>query len=324
MNELPTTLCLAPMAEISTPALRRAVKEFCPAVTVFSEMLWAGAVACRGRFNAPLLQKTPLDDPLIYQIAGCRPDVMAEACSVLEEQEGAGININMGCAAPAIIKKRAGASLLREPALAREIVRQCRRRVRGSLSVKLRSGFDRHDPGGLVETARMLEGEGADFIILHPRYARLYYLRSADWSLVGLLKRSVSIPVIGNGDIRTPEEARARMEASGCDGIMLGRRAVQQPWIFALIEKQLRGESAALEVDLERVFLQVLGDIALLLPENLHKSRGLRFCFYFTKNLRFGHELFTAIRKSNSLEETAGLVRAYFERQPGERLVEYP
>jgi len=151
------------MAELSTPALRGTIREFSGNVVLCSEMLSAGAVASRAPHNEPLLQKLECDDPFIYQIVGSRPDVMAEACAVLSARGCYAIDLNMGCAAPEIIKTGAGARLLADAGAARRVVRACRKATPVKLSVKMRAGFDDADEARLVDFARMLEDEGVDF-----------------------------------------------------------------------------------------------------------------------------------------------------------------
>ncbi len=311
------------MAELTTPALRMTIRRFSTEAVLCSEMLAAGAVAAHAPHNAPLIQKLPGDDPFIYQLVGANPAVMARACGILEELGCFSIDINMGCAAPDILKTGAGAGLLANPDRAREVVRACRGAVKGALSVKMRSGFADSDGDRLVEFGRMLQGEGVDFITLHGRHAKLGFRRSADWGLVKLLHESLSIPVIGNGDITSAQIAASRLRESGCDAVMLGREGVKSPWIFALCERALGGDARPLTVDVCDVFLDTLRAIESLLPEKLHRSRGHRFAFYYSGNAHFSHELFTRIRKEISIDGMARAVAKYFDRNPGERVREF-
>lgn len=316
-------LYLAPMAEITTPALRRIIKEFCGEVVLFSEMLNAGSVVSGASHNEPLITRHEFDTPYIYQIVGNRPDLMSEAARILSDRDKCAININMGCAAPEIMKKGCGAGLLGDMDLAREIVRACRKSCDTELSVKMRCGYNSNDEALLLSFAKMLEHEGVDAIMLHPRHARLSFKRTADWRLVKLLKQHISIPVIGNGDIISPETAVSRQEMSGCNGIMIGRAAVQMPWIFRLCAYLLDREEGELTVDLQDVFTKVIDLIREYLPVNLHKSRFHRFCFYYTKNVTFSHTLFSSIRRTGDPEEIKTLVNDYFERNGGEKIKKY-
>ena len=231
------TLFMAPMAEITTPSLRRCVRKFDSETVLYSEMLSGAAIACGSFHNEPLTKINEDDEPFVFQILGGDPDIMAEACRILAEKKCSGIDINMGCSAPDIIKKFQGSKLLSDMEAARKIIQKCRKAYRGTLSVKMRSGFETSDNQYLLDFAEMLEGEGVDYITLHPRHGKLSFRRTADWGLVKLLKDSIKIPVVGNGDIAVPDDVQARFSETGCDGIMIGRNAVTSPWIFNLSRK---------------------------------------------------------------------------------------
>lgn len=323
MSLLPGKLFLAPMAETSTPALRRVIKDLCPETVLYSEMLSAGAIAAGAPHNEPLVTMRDFDDPLIYQIVGADPGVMADACAVLSETGCYGVDINMGCPNHDIVKKGQGAKLLTDIEKTRSIVRACRNATQKRLSVKMRSGYDDNDETHLIAFITMLEEEGVDFIALHPRYAKLGFRRTADWRLVALAKRHLSIPVIGNGDIDTPESAVEKMNRSGCDGIMIGREAVKTPWIFRLIADLSLSRTSSLHVDVRDIFLRTLSYMQEYLPERLHRSRSHRFCVYFTRNAQYGHELFTKIRREETIEPIKEIVEEYYSRNPEEAVRRY-
>lgn len=311
---------LAPMAEVTTPAFRCLVRRYSRDTILYSEMLSAGALLSRARHNEPLVRKMETDDPLVYQIVGAKPAVMAGACEILTANNPWGIDINMGCAAPEIVKTGAGAALLANRVLAREIVRSCRKAVTCRLSVKMRSGYDDHDIEGMLSLGKMLRDEGVDYIVLHPRHARLGFRRSADWSLVKVLREALTIPVVGNGDIASPMSALKRMEETGCGGVMVGREAVKSPWFFRILEDTFAGRSYRFDVDLQHLFIEGLDLIGTLLPERLHRSRGHRFSFYFSKNVTFSHNLYTRIRRESVITAMKLAVEAYFSRNQNERL----
>ncbi len=314
-------LFCAPMAEITTPALRRVIRKFSKETVLYSEMLSAGALVSGASHNEPLLMKLPEDEPITWQIVGSDPGVMAEACARLSDRGCFSVDINMGCPVSDIVKKGQGARLLTEPEKAREIVRACRKACTTRLSVKMRSGFESSDPEALTPFFLMLQDEGVDRIALHPRYARLSYRRKADWSLVKLAAETVTIPVIGNGDITEPEECPKKLEQYGCTGIMIGREAAKRPWFFAMAGDRLRGVDREYSIDVEGIFVELLSGIRDLLPERLHKSRGHRISLYFSKNVTYSHVLFTAIRKEGSIDDMVRVVREYFERNPWQRVV---
>lgn len=313
-------LCMAPMAELTTPSLRDCIRGFSADTILFSEMLSASAVVCKAQHNEPFMARTELDEPFVFQLLGGEPEIMARACEMLQETGAKAVDINMGCSAPDIIKKVQGARLLKEPLLVRSIIRLCRKVFKGNISVKLRSGFESSDRDYLVEFARMVEDEGADFITLHGRHAKLSFRRTADWELVKLLKDNISIPVIGNGDIHSPEEAALRFNETGCNGIMIGREAIKSPWIFALTEELIKTGGYNLSVDLLDVFSRVMTGLENHLPQELHKSRGHRFCFYYTKNFVFYHEIFKKIRNVDRIKDMMDILEQYLCRNPHERV----
>lgn len=320
MNGFPSRFFLAPMAEITTPALRRQIAEYDDRVVLHSEMLSAAAIVGGGPINEFLAERRHFDRHFVYQIEGGDPEKMAEACRILAGNGPWGININMGCPVHHIMKKGHGAWLLRDEARAARIVRACRKATGLPLSVKTRSGFDRDDEEAMARFGRLLRDEGADYIVLHPRYAKLCYARHARWELVKLLKETAGVPVVGNGDIVSAEDALARMDASGCDGVMIGREAVKSPWIFRQCNA-LEGEGAYdFQVDVRETFVRGLRYIEEYLPQHLHKSRGHRYCFYFSRNAFHSHSFFTALRKKTAIGDMIRVIDDYYERNPRETL----
>ncbi len=311
---------MAPMAEVTTPVFRDIVREFSSETVLCSEMLSAAAVSSGSEFNEPLLTRSAGDEPFVYQLLGGEPGIMADACSILAETGCWGIDINMGCSAPAILKKCQGARLLKDESLARDVVKRCRAEYSGRLSVKMRSGFTDSNPECMIRFAKMLQDEGVDYLTLHGRHAKLSFSRTADWKLVKTLKENLDIPVVGNGDISRPEDAAARFIETGCDGVMIGREAVRAPWMFRAAREYISDGSYNFDVDLFDIFARVMNNIELTLPADLHKSRAHRFCFYFTKNFIFSHELFKKIRNLDRIGLMIDIIRDYTDRNPHERI----
>lgn len=248
---------------------------------------------------------------------------MADACIILSEFGGKGIDVNMGCPNHDIVKKGQGAWLLTDIGKSREIIRACRKATNGLLSVKMRTGYEKNNETYFIDFVRMLQDEGTDFITIHPRPARLGFRRTADWRLVALAKRRITIPVVGNGDIDSPENAIKQMNDSGCDGIMIGREAVKSPWIFRLTADLMSGTESQLAVDVHDIFIRTLEFIRTSLPPHLHKSRGHRFSTYFSKNARYGHDLFTRIRRESSIPAMQDAVEQYYLRNKEEAKKKY-
>ncbi len=313
-------LSLAPMAEITTPALRKTIRGFGGDVLFYSEMLSAAAVIAGGKFSLARTMAMDFDRPIVYQLIGCKPDLMAEACTKLSSEGFCDIDINMGCSAPDILKKGFGSKLLTNPDLAKRIVRECRRATPGSLSVKMRSGFQSHDPELILNFCRMFESEGVDSVTLHPRPAKLSFKRKADWKLVTMLRENLNIPVTGNGDISSPEEAIKKITETGCNSVMIGREAVKSPWIFRACSDLIRNGETCFTVNIEETFLNTLESILEFLPEEMHRSRAHRFASYFSQNLTFSHALFSKIRQKSEIPSIMDIIKDYFIRNEHEKI----
>jgi len=317
-TNLPGLFFLAPMAELTTPALRQVVRRLSPGVVLCSEMLSAGAVATDAARNRHMQYRYHFDDPYVYQVLGNEPGIMAGACRRLTETGCASIDINMGCSAPDIVKTGSGTALLKNIRHAREIVRRCREAATCMLSVKMRSGFARSDIDYIIDFARMLEDEGVNFITMHPRHGKMAFRRKADWDITRTLAGSVNIPVVGNGDIISASQAVSRLRQWSCAAIMIGRAAVTEPWIFAVSSDILNDRKSLRVYNIHKIWLEVLSGIRTFLPRHLHKSRAHRFCFYYSKNVTFHHQLFTGIRNVDKISHMQEIINEYFFRNPAE------
>lgn len=311
---------LAPIAEVTTPAFRRAVRLYSKDVIICSEMLSAPSVVRGGVHNESLISKYEFDDPFVYQIMGSDPETMAQASKLLAKSNPYGIDINMGCSAPDIVKRGCGSVLLTDFDLVKKIVRACRAVIETRFSIKLRTGYTCTDEKYLIKITKMLQDEGVDYITLHGRHGKMAFKRSADWSLVAKLKKELRMPVIGNGDVVTAQMAVDRIKETKCDGVMIARRAITEPWIFRLAASIYNNETDEFEVDLQDLSFKVLDDIEKILPEQLHKSRAHRYLFYFVKNVNFGHQLFTRIRHVDDIKSMKEYIQQYFERSLHERV----
>lgn len=304
----------APLAEITTPAFRRLVRKFSAGVMLYSEMISARAMLGGGLHNDALISHYDFDDPIVYQLLGNEPESMALAASRLAAG-GSGVDINMGCSAPEIRNNGLGSALLTDVPLAVEIVRACRRVCPGTLSVKMRAGYERVDESFVKDFLERLAAEGVDYVTLHARGAKDAFRRTADWNLTARIAAASPIPVAGNGDIADYSQALARL--SSVPAIMIGRALVSQPWLFALIGLAQSG-GGTFTFPLRESALDLIRYTVELLPEKLHKSRLHRFFAFYIRSLTFGHALFTKIRACSDAASIEAEVRGYFERNPGE------
>ena len=310
--ELGQGLILAPMAGITDLSFRRITKRF-GADLVTSEMVSSEGLVREKARTERLLLSHPEEKPLAVQLFGSDPEVMAEAARIVEDQGAAIIDLNMGCPVPKVVRQGAGAALLRDTETVGRIAEAVRRAVKLSVTAKVRSGWNRSQVN-VLEVARVAESAGLDAITIHPRTAKQGFSGSADWTLIAEVKKTVTIPVIGNGDVCRPEHVEKMRLFTGCDGVMIGRAAMGNPWIFKQAKQLAAGQSTASPSLQER--LEVMRLHLALLEESLDGRKPLpgfrSLIMWYSKGLRGSTRLRASLAGCRQVEEMIQVCEGFF------------
>jgi tRNA-dihydrouridine synthase B len=310
--ELGQGLILAPMAGITDLSFRRIAKSL-GADLVTSEMVSAEGIVRQSGTTRSLLQSHPEEKPLAIQLFGSDPSVMAEAATIVVAEGADIIDLNMGCPVPKVLRQGAGAQLIRQPKKVAQIVDSVRRVVSIPLTVKTRSGWNK-SLINILEVARVAEDAGADAITIHPRTARQGFSGKADWYLIAKVRQAVTIPIIGNGDITRPEQVGEMKHLTGCNGVMIGRGAMGNPWIFKQAKQLALGDPVSGPSLRER--LEVMGRHLALYEESL-QGRGSLTGFrsrimWYTKGLRGSARLRASLTGCRHLKDMVAYCEDYF------------
>lgn len=221
---------LAPMAGVTDLPFRKLCKEQ-GAGLICTEMVSAKAISFHNKNTEALMEMDPSEHPVSLQLFGSEPELMAEVAKSIEERPFEILDINMGCPVPKVVNNGEGSALLKDPKLIGKIIKAVSGAIRKPVTAKMRIGFEGY-PVDPVEIAKIMEDSGAAAIAVHGRTRQQYYSGHADWDTIRKIKEAVRIPVIGNGDVDSPEKAEALLKETGCDAVMIGRAVRGNPWIF--------------------------------------------------------------------------------------------
>ena len=307
-------LILAPMAGVSHSPLRRLVASFTRPGLFFSEMLSAKHIEDDIKKDSPWLKRGEEERPLAYQIVTATPTEAATGAAHLQGYGAEIVDLNLACPAPNIAGKRgAGGHLLSDLALVAEILAALRPAISCPLTVKIRLGVT-PDLLFLRDLVAVLEERGVDAITLHPRLTTEKLKRRARWEYIGHLKDMTRLPVIGNGDVQGPEDCLAMFRQTGCDGVMIGRAAVQKPWLFA----EIMGSPPEITAEfLWSTYREAWHLIATFFPPHQALGRVKEFTWYFSRNLRFGHRLAARMQNLPTIAACREFTEQEFTRSCG-------
>jgi nifR3 family TIM-barrel protein len=279
---------------------------------VCSEMVSSHGLVYQSRKTAQLLKSVAAEKPLSAQIFGADADIMAEAAAIVEGMGADILDINFGCSVRKVVKTGAGAALMRTPDKVRAMLKAVRNAIRIPLTIKIRSGWD---PSGqqALNIAGIAEDSGVDAIAVHPRTASQLFGGRADWSIIAAVKRAVSMPVIGNGDIFSAQDAINMLAETGCDGIMIGRKAIGNPGIFRQVLARISGDKSEAE-DLGRRF-DTMNHYLKASVEYLGEEPACRMMRsrlgWFTKEMPNSSKFRESIKQLSSEKEGLELINAY-------------
>ena len=302
-------LFLAPLSGISDYPFRQLAREYGCGLA-FTEMVSADGLLRKGK---SFLRIGEGEHPVSVQLFGSKPETLSEAARIAESMGADAIDINMGCPAKQVVGPGAGADLMRFPGKVREILSVVRKVLKSPLTVKIRSGWDGEHINA-VEISKIAEDCGVDAISIHPRTKVQGYGGRADWDLVGEVRKAVHIPVIGNGDITTPRLAEKMLKETGCSGVMIGRGALGNPWIFGGSDSIWETGQGAPDLDERlRVIRHHFALVQAYYGEKWAVRKFQKHVYWYTKGLRgcaSFHSRLSGLKEKNGLFEA---IHFYFD-----------
>ena len=310
--KLPNNIALGPMAGVTDLPFRILCKEQ-GAGLIYTEMVSAKGIYYNNKNTEDLLRVEEAERPVALQLFGSDPQIMSEMAKKIEERNFDILDINMGCPVPKIVNNGEGSALMKNPILAGQIVEAMAKAIKKPVTVKIRRGFFK-DECTAPEFAKVLEQSGAAAIAVHGRTREQFYSGEADWEVIRKVKEAVKVPVIGNGDIFTPMDAKRMMEETGCDGVMIARGARGNPWIFKQTEEYLRSGILPEKPSFDEV-IEMIKRHAVLITEFKGEYLGIRemrkHVAWYTTGYKGSAKLRGQINEVETMEQLVELLEHY-------------
>lgn len=305
--EIKGKLVLGPMAGVTDLPFRMLCKEQ-GADLIYTEMVSAKGIMYNNKNTIPLLEVEEEERPVALQLFGSDPKILSEMAKKIEHRNFDILDINMGCPVPKVVNNGEGSALMDNPKLIGEIVKAVSSGIKKPVTIKIRKCF-KEDKLNAVEIAKIAEENGAAAIAVHPRSRGQYYSGKADWDVIARVKEAVSIPVIGNGDVFTPQDAEAMFKHTGCDAIMLARGVRGNPWLFTQIKEYLNNGKIIRKPSLDEV-IEMMIRHAKLQIEFKGEFMGIREMRKHVGWYTVGYPSSTKLRaKTNEMESLDDLVQ---------------
>lgn len=313
---LPHRAVFGPMAGFTDAPCRRLMAQHGAGFTV-SEMVSGRALVYQDRKTAALLRAEPNDAPYGVQLFGDDPEIMGQAAALIEGEQFDFLDINMGCPAPKIVSAGAGSKLMLDPELCGRIVEQVAAHTTRPVTVKMRKGWDA-DHITAVECAKACAQAGAVAIAVHARTRAEMYTPGIDLSIIAAVKQAVDVPVLGNGDIHTPEDALEMVRQTGCDGVMIARAALGDPWLFEQVNAALEGAPAPKQPNLQARMNALRRQVEQMVEEKgeyVAMPQARAQAMHYMKGLKGAASLRKVCCELSHLEDLDRLIEAVFDCQ---------